>query len=78
MLHNARVPIQAQRQIKGCYVPFAIQFVKESGEIVDVPSAIFRSEFFPNRTLDIEFPGGEIRTIRTCTIINFNGEEVFV
>jgi hypothetical protein len=78
MLHSSRIYLVAQRQVKGEYVPFSLEFVKESGEIVNIQSCIFQNEYKPNRTMDIKLPGGEIRTIRTSTIINFNGEEVFV
>ena len=78
MLHRSRIYLVAQRQLKGEYVPFSLKFVKESGEIVEVESCVFQSEYMRNSTMDIKLPGGEIRTVRTSTIIEFNGEEVFV
>jgi len=56
---------------------FSMTFVESSGALVEVPDCICTSKFAPNRTINIKITAsGQIRKVRTCTIIKFNGEEV--
>jgi len=56
---------------------FAIAFVKENGEIVKVQKALLTSWHSKGRTLRIKIlPSMEVRSIRRCTIIAFNDQEV--
>lgn len=56
---------------------FSIAFVKQSGEIVKTQRAICTSWHSRGRNLTLKFlESQEIRTIRRCTIIAFNDEEV--
>lgn len=56
---------------------FAIAFVKESGEIITIQQAILTSWHSKGRTLRIKIlPSEEVRSIRRCTIIAFNDQEV--
>lgn len=56
---------------------FSIAFVDQSGAVVAVPDAILTNWHSKGRTMNIKIIGsGVIRTIRRCTIINYNNEEV--
>ena len=56
---------------------FSMTFVSSSGALVEVPDCICTSKFAPGHTINIKIPAsGEVRKVRTCTIIKFNGEEV--
>ena len=56
---------------------FSMTFVESSGALVEVPDCICTSKFAPGHTLNIKIlSSGQIRKVRTCTIIKFNGEEV--
>lgn len=56
---------------------FSIAFVAESGEVVACPNAICTSWHSRGRTMNIKFISSqEVRTIRRCTVIAFNDEEV--
>ena len=56
---------------------FSMTFVKKNGAMVEVPDCICTSKFAPGHTINIKIPAsGEIRKVRTATIIRFNGEEV--
>ncbi len=56
---------------------FSIGFVAESGEIIHAKRAICTSWHSAGRTMNIKFlDSKEIRTIRRCTIIAFNDQEV--
>jgi hypothetical protein len=56
---------------------FSIAFVAEKGEIIVVKEAICTSWHSKGRTMNIKIlASGEIRTIRRCTIIAFNDQEV--
>jgi hypothetical protein len=59
--------------------PFSISFVKEDGSIVHCENTYLKSWHSKGRTMNIiMFPSTEIRTVRRCTIIAFNGEEVLL
>ncbi len=56
---------------------FSLTFVAETGEIIHAETAICTSWHSKGRTLNIKFlPSGQVRTVRRCTIIAFNDEEV--
>jgi len=56
---------------------FSIAFVAEEGNIVMAKEAICTSWHSRGRTMNIKInPSDEIRTIRRCTIIAFNDEEI--
>jgi hypothetical protein len=56
---------------------FSIAFVAEQGNIVLAKRAICTSWHSSGRTMNIKFlDSKEIRTIRRCTIIAFNDQEV--
>jgi hypothetical protein len=56
---------------------FAIAFVAEEGYIVSTNRAICTSFHSRGRTMNIKFCDSEqIRTIRRCTIISFQEQEV--
>lgn len=56
---------------------FSMMFVAKEGNIVSADRCICTSFHSAGRTLNIKFiPSGQIRTVRRCTIINYNGQEV--
>lgn len=56
---------------------FSIAFVKSDGSIVSTDRAICTSYHSAGRTMNIKFcKSEEIRKVRRCTIISFNGQEV--
>lgn len=56
---------------------FSISFVAESGEIVHMPDAICTSWHSRGRTMNVKsVTSKQIRTIRRCTVLSFNDEEV--
>jgi len=58
---------------------FSISFVAESGEVIHIKECICTSWHSAGRTMNIKIiPSNEIRTVRRCTIINYNDEEVML
>lgn len=58
---------------------FSLDFVASDGELVHVERAICTSWHSRGRTMNIKIlPSNEIRTIRRCTIVAFNDEEVAI
>lgn len=56
---------------------FSLAFVAKDGNIVKTDRCICTSFHSAGRTMNIKFcESEEIRKIRRCTIINFNGQEV--
>ena len=56
---------------------FSIAFVAADGNIVTCQRAICTSWHSKGRTMNIKFlDSQEIRTVRRCTIIAFNDEEI--
>ncbi|HNX87705.1 MAG TPA: hypothetical protein PKH58_01370 [Paludibacteraceae bacterium] len=56
---------------------FSIAFIAEEGNIVTCDRAICTSWHSSGRTMNIKFlVSKQIRTIRRCTIIAFNDEEL--
>jgi len=60
-------------------VVFSLQYVKENGEKIEIPSAVCTSTFNANDTANIKLlPSQELRTVSFMGIVRFNDEEVFV
>jgi len=56
---------------------FSLRFIAKEGNEVTASSCVCTSFHSSGRTMNIKFlSSGEIRTIRRCTIIEFNGQEV--
>jgi hypothetical protein len=56
---------------------FSLTFVAESGEVVHLPEAICTSWHSRGRTMNVKLlASNQVRTIRRCTVIAFNDEEV--
>jgi hypothetical protein len=56
---------------------FAIAFVKEDGSIVKIQEAVCTSWHSKGRIFRIKIiSSGEIRSIRRCTVISYNDQEV--
>jgi len=59
--------------------PFSFKYVAKSGEIIEGENCVVTSSNNERRTKNIKFlESDEIRTIREISIIEFNGNEVFV
>jgi hypothetical protein len=61
-------------------VSFSMKFCKqETGEIVTVKEAVCTSSYYHNSTCNIMFlPSLQVRTIHKLSIIEFNGQEVYL
>jgi hypothetical protein len=58
---------------------FSMKFVKSDGSEVYAEKCVCTSFFSRGRTLNVMFiDSNEVRKIRRCTIIEYNGEEVFL
>ena len=57
---------------------FSLKFVKIStGEVIHIVDCVCTSQYANGRSMNVKILGSaEIRTIRTITIIEFNGHEV--
>jgi hypothetical protein len=56
---------------------FSITFVAEDGEVVHYPDAVCTSWHSRGRTMNVKLiTSNQPRTIRRCTVIAFNDEEV--
>lgn len=76
MLHVSKIFELAQIQKK-----FSITWVAEDGRRIFVPEAAFTKGGFysKGRSMNIVCTAsGEVRTVKVDTIIEFNGEEVFI
>ena len=73
MLHISQI----HKQVEPAGTEFSIKFTAKEGNEVMAEKAACTSFHSSGRTMNIKFlPSGEIRTIRRCTITEFNGEEV--
>jgi len=63
-------------------VPFSMKFIKSTGEIVTVKEAVCTSSYHGGNdgaTVNIMFlPSKEVRKVKVLSIIEFNGQEVFI
>ncbi|HMM12458.1 MAG TPA: hypothetical protein PKE03_10230 [Bacteroidales bacterium] len=56
---------------------FSISFVAEDGRIITMNNVILTSWHSKGRTINVKsLTSKEIRTIRRCTIVRYNDEEV--
>lgn len=56
---------------------FEIAFVAEDGRIVTMPNVILTSWHSSGRTMNVKsLTSKQVRTIRRCSIIRYNDEEV--
>ena len=75
MIHNSRIFDLVELHEK-----FSLSFIKKStGDRVDINECTCTSSNWHNSTINIKiFPSNEIRKIKVCSIITFNGEEVYI
>ncbi len=78
MLHQSVIHhIMERRDASHIPVPFAVQFVKKTGEIVDVAECVCTSSFHQG-TFNIKIlVSGEIRKIRKTSILKVNNQSVY-
>lgn len=56
-----------------------IKFVEATGDVVIAENIAITSSYHKNNTINIKFlTSGEIRKVRTLTIIEYNGMEVYL
>ena len=73
MLHISQI----HKLVEPAGTEFSVKFVAEKGNMVQAAKAVCTSFHSTGRTMNIKFlPSGEIRTVRRCTITEFNKEEV--
>lgn len=73
LLHISKIDILLEKK-----EPMNITFVKRStGEIIEAKGVIVRSIYGKEGTCNIEYPGGEIRTIRKILINKINNVKIF-
>lgn len=59
--------------------PVNLKFWKKNGEIVRADNVIVTSKNWKNHTINIRFvESGEMRTVRTVTIFEFNDIEIYL
>lgn len=58
---------------------FSLKLIKKSnGEIIEIDKCVMTSDYFDNKTMNIKIiASGEIRKIRTISIIEFDGIETY-
>lgn len=58
---------------------FSLLFISEKGERIKIQSCVCTSWFSDGHTMNIKLlESGQVRKIRRCTIIEFNGKEVYL
>lgn len=66
-------------ELAECLGEFSITWVAEDGALVRVPRCRCSSFHGSGETMNIVIPAsGQVRTVKRCTIIEFNGEEVIL
>lgn len=81
MLHYSAIYNVIERtDHKGNKLPFSFMFVKmKTGDIIVAENCICTSSHHRPRTINVKFKdSNEFRKIRTCSIIELNGVEVYV
>lgn len=64
----------------GRRLPFSLKFVKAStGEVVTIKQAVLTSSYEGNRTYNLKLlPSGQIRKIRQLSVVEIEGEKVYM
>jgi len=58
---------------------FSIKFISEKGEVISIDKAICTSFHSKGNTMNVKILiSKQVRTIRRCTIVEFNGQEVWL
>jgi hypothetical protein len=58
---------------------FSISFVSKEGELIKIKKCVCTSFYSSGRTMNIKIlPSNQVITIRRASIVEFNGEEVFL
>lgn len=79
MLHVSEISHIAERKLPdGKHKPFSLKFVKSSGDVVSADNVVMTSSHSLGRTINILFPNGQIRKVRTASIIEFNNVKTFM
>lgn len=84
MIHLSKIVTLMERTGKDRKpVPFSCKFVKSTGELVIVNEAVCTSSYSGgedgNVTVNLMFlQSKEVRKVRVVSIIEFNGEEVYI
>ena len=80
MLHYQTISKIAERKnSKGEPVRFSIVYVvTSSGELRSLEDCICTSSHFRPASINIQRPDGQIRKVRCCTVLEFNGVEIYI
>ncbi len=79
MIHVSVIPSICERKdAAGKPVTFSFKAVTSKGEVIDGEQCIMTSHHSVGRTMNVKFPGGEIRKIKLISLIQFNGQEVMI
>jgi len=79
MIHVSVIPsITERKDSAGKPVRFSFTAVTLSGEVIEGEDCVMTSHHQVGRTMNIKFPGGEIRKIKLISFIRFNGQEVII
>lgn len=79
MIHVSVIPSICERKdVAGKPVTFSFRAVTKKGEVIDGEQCTMTSHHSLGKTINVKFPGGEIRKIKLISLIQFNGQEVFV
>lgn len=80
MIHGSKIPeVMAQLDAQGKPKRFNITFRKLStGELVNLENVTMTRYFHRQGTLVLLLPNNQFRKIRLCSIITFNGKEMYL
>lgn len=79
MIHVSEISRIAEHKLpSGEPKPFSLKFVKENGAVVVADEVIMTSCHSTGYTINIKFPNGQMRKVRTASIIEFNSVKTFM
>lgn len=79
MIHVSVIPSICERKdATGRPVTFSFKAVIRNGDVIDGENCVMTSHHSAGRTINIKFPGGEIRKLKLISFIEFNGKEVVI
>ena len=81
MIHYSRLNLLTEKKdATGRPEPFCFKYVKlATGEIISVENAVVTSSNFERRTRNVMIlDSGEVRKLRNCLFIEFNGIPVWI
>jgi len=79
MLHTFQLTgIMQRKDTDNETIPVSVKFYDKHGDLITIEECVCTSASFKNKTVNVKItPSDEFRTIRTITIIELNGQEVY-